>query len=333
MRIAKTASILLLIAFIAVGCANSSDATETTVPSTSTPTILETTPVTEETEPPEITESDLPPLLDPYGEAEDLSFMSYEEYFSQQREYEYGEMNRDCLWEWPLREGFEPTQYSIQLRDGNLVVRWDATGELRHTILSWDDYRGQNCKWVVADGYWIYFLRDGRELFRVDYHGENYEALFVDGMHTLDYKPGNFFLADHCTLFFPIYEGETVAICRLYLPEKKLDILCQTDASIFSSYLPRSNHEITWVEENSELSDIIEAEIADANSPFYQYSREAALFAIPAAYHIPIHTSYYINTQTGEQYSLDYYGNYATATNRTQENIEKNGDEWWKDFQ
>lgn len=314
--------ILFLFCFCLVGCHGEKP---TTTPPPSTEPTAQTTEATEPpTEP--VTEPTEPEW--PFGEVEELSYLSYEEYFSQEREYDPGTdvcFGRSWFWD-TLPPGETASLGEI---GGILGIVKSGVRKIAYAVTDLADY--ENCVWILADGYWIYGVRNNEELFRIDYHGGNYETLFCDGVHTLEkVDRRTFFLADHCVLYFAIFTEDSATACRLYLPTMTLDTLYTCDHTEFHMWGPASNWAVCWEEENFEFRRLLESEIQDPDSPFYQYS-EAAAETLSNYYQVPMSYLHYFNSVTGEHYILEDYGRYCNP--RTQENIDKNGYAWWKDFQ
>ena len=93
--------------------------------------------------------------------------MSYEEYFEQEREYEFFE-HLDSAWFYD--------QCDFEYRDGALyLVDSQKTGEALWKV--WDT---DNLEVKAVDPAWIYGIVDGKTLIRMDYKGNHQETLFVD---------------------------------------------------------------------------------------------------------------------------------------------------------
>ena len=92
--------------------------------------------------------------------------VSYEEYFEQEREYDFEDL--DYAWFYD--------QCDFEYRDGALyLVDSQKTGEALWKV--WDT---DNLEVKAVDPAWIYGIVDGKTLIRMDYKGNHQETLFVD---------------------------------------------------------------------------------------------------------------------------------------------------------
>lgn len=260
----------------------------------------------------------IPPHMD-FGTLDESSFLSYDAYFSETKSYTIG-VNLFPYMTWK----FENEEYYIKETSSHLVVM-DSSNQIVHQIAALSDY--PNCIWAAADGYWIYGVRDETELFRINMNAEQYEVLFNDGIHTVSTFVRQIAIADYCTLFFWVKDDTNAIIYRLYLPEMTLDVLYEGEAEdVFLSWII-SNNELVWAETNPEFTALVETITTDPESKYYgmhQTDMASDEYMIPREYH------HYINTYTGENYSIAMYFVYSE---RSPENIQNNGMRWWKDFQ
>lgn len=176
----------------------------------------------------------------PWDEPE-LEYFTYEEYFGQVRPYDPME---------DLTYGFVQEGYHLREKDGTLLLTRRDTGEALWEICSLE-----GLEIVLADPSWLYAIRDGRELIRMDYWGENIQRLFLDRsglisrMNLLSYEnpltqaaefggdgtehpsviQRRFCLADGRVLYFwaGTESGDGATLYRLYLPERRVDALFQ----------------------------------------------------------------------------------------------------------
>lgn len=243
--------------------------------------------------------------------------MSYETYFGTVRPYSLdGDDGELCM-------GLSWGDYSISSGDGVLLVT-DVFGTVKHTVPDVDG----DVQWVTCDSSWVYGVRNGTELLRIDYWGENEEVLYNDGIHSIGVEySGYVYLGDNCTLFFAACSDQGSVICRLYLPEMTLDILAENDRESITLDNVISNHEVTWSETNPEFVELLEGL---SEEELAQYPEDDLWGWVSADYQIPYTILHYENSATGENFILSYYGNYYSE--RTQENINANGDNWWADF-
>ena len=243
--------------------------------------------------------------------------LSYEEYFSTVRKYSLdggeGNLSLDMSW----------GDYSISSGGGVLLIT-DVFGTVMHTVPNVDS----DIHWIACDSIWVYGVRNGTELLRINYWGENEAVLYSDGLHSIGQEyTGHVYLGDNCTLFFAACSEQGSIICRLYLPDLTMDVLAESDSGTITLGDVLSNHEVTWSERNPEflklLNELSEEELAEY-PPDDLWDRVSADCKVP---HTIIH---YENAATGESYTLFNYGNYYSE--RTQKNIEVNGNNWWNDF-
>ena len=121
------------------------------------------TPAAVTTEPPAI--QSVQPAL-PWEKPE-LEPFTYEEYFGPVRHYDPLE---------DLTDGFAQEGYQLREEDGTLLLTRRDTGETLGEICSLE-----GLDIVLADPSWLYAIRDGQELIRMDYWGDNIQRLFWDG--------------------------------------------------------------------------------------------------------------------------------------------------------
>ena len=304
----KWSSLLWICVVVMLLAACGGDLPET-VPATEPTVTTEQVETTPQTEPSETTCPTLPwtPM--------DGEVLSYEAYFSTVREYDVDVDNLNGNRSWG--------GYSIRYGEGELLVT-NVYGTVLHTVPNVDT----NIDWVNCDDSWIYGIRNGDELLRIDYYGQNEEILYHASPYSIGMESaGHVYLAEECVLFFAACSEQGSRICRLYIPELRLDILAESDAALIQLAGVLSNHEVLWNEENVAfaefLSEMTEAELA-------KYPWDDLHDRVSAEYRIPKSFRHYENTATGESYTLPSYGNYFTE--RTQENIAINGEKWWDDF-
>ena len=122
--------------------------------------------------------------------SETRDYLSYEEYFSQQRLYDYAE---DVFSGWSLQDA--DISY-----DGTVLRLTDSKGIPMQDIATLKGYLFQ-----TADKNWIYGISETSELVRVSYSGK-IETLFADRTGLLrslaEKEHAPIYLADGCTLFF-----------------------------------------------------------------------------------------------------------------------------------
>ena len=273
---AKKLSILLLMVclFLLSACQHDTAEESTPPPEQSTATV-ESEPHPTDSAPP--TESGKPDAL-PWNPPEEGEALPYEEYFSQIRTYEL----LDRRWALSI-DG-----YRLHQEGSHLYMMDSHTRELLWEIVELD-----GMEVVSADERWLYLIVGGTELIRMDHLGENREALFTDKtglisrMNQSDYdNPGKVYydivfddgpphpsannrtlaVADRKVLYFwaGAEDGDGAAAYRLYLPEKRVDVVFQYSQEELDVYLlpdtgdgdgpfyrvsqlwPISNWEFTW---------------------------------------------------------------------------------------
>lgn len=169
--------------------------------------------------------------------SETRDYLSYEEYFSQQRLYDYAE---DVFSGWSLQDA--DISY-----DGTVLRLTDSKGIPMQDIATLKGYLFQ-----TADKNWIYGISETSELVRVSYSGK-IETLFADRTGLLrslaEKEHAPIYLADGCTLFFLAGTDEGIGIYRLYLPNKQADVLYSSiprNALRLRLEPPPSNVEAVW---------------------------------------------------------------------------------------
>ena len=296
-------SVLILLAVLS-GC-TPSDGPET-VPS-SAPSTAPTTLPPETTEP-IVSE---PSILS--WEIRDYPRMSYEEYFSAVRCYGYEER------EWPEDYYY---YHSVWRNGDNRCELWFQRGKLlagssldgKYVQVGSETYDDDDLI-VACNEEWIFLVLDGKELIRMDYHGENKETLFVDesGKIAQHEAATAAYIRDNCVLFFMAGCEDGYGIYRLYLPENKLDLLVTSKESIWLLD-PYSNHELSWFINNPDFSALCK-QILDDPPEKYQHMLidgkpygNAFFLEIARDYETPWEIDYYYNTLTGERLEKGLYG-------------------------
>lgn len=221
--------------------------------------------------------------------------MSYEEYFEQEREYEFFE-HLDSAWFYD--------QCDFEYRDGALyLVDSQKTGEALWKV--WDT---DNLEVKAVDPAWIYGIVDGKTLIRMDYKGNHQEILFVDDsglISTMNRGISNPIsvaytygydgtlepkciqnplpLADRSVMYFwaGAEDGDGAALYRLYVHDGHTDVVYQYTQEELEQYRfpdypelegtgpyyrisapnPVSNVEVRWSVGNPEFFQRFEAEV------------------------------------------------------------------------
>lgn len=272
---------------------------------------------------------------------------SYEEYFSQVIDYGYStigteDMNVDITSGGNL-EGYQ-LSYLYLLVDSPLYLQSEQ-GEYLWKIASIPQL-----KIVLFDELWIYALRDGKELFRMDYWGENRETLFFDSTGLIAELNDRFLLADNKVMYF--FAGApdgAVALYRLYVPESRNDIvylyeseawqqLCYPPLPAFDAaagyakeayhlygLYPISNHEVIWTTDNRAFYDLYEEVRADEDL-FAKYYGDGSRESFEIICHIEM--------DFREFHAVQHYFNAQSNTHLEKGfsfyNAGGSGDEWWR---
>lgn len=235
--------------------------TETTLPN-------ETTNHTESmTDPVETT----PPTSEPIVEVsydlpveawlvEDPEYLSYEEYFSKDREY-----SRSSGSYWMKQEDACWITFSVSWKDDGLVI---GGGEPEDKYLVPDSLNYNGFEILAADGKYVYLL--DTEIGRMDMVTGGYETLYMaedilcwasyDGMVT-------YFIALHET------DGqETIKICRMYLPTGQVDVVHEESATdIYYLHLEKVYSglgDVRWTKLNPDYIAAMRKELADPDSDY-----------------------------------------------------------------
>lgn len=290
-------SVLILLAVLS-GC-TPSDGPET-APS-SAPSTAPTTLPPETTEP-VVTE---PSILS--WEIPDYPRMRYEEYFSTVHIYGYTPIDEDpqtYYYSSAWNNGTDSCELWFQ--DGKLLAGNSLTN---HYAQVGTEIYGEDDSIVACNEEWIFLVLDGKELIRMDYHGENKETLFVDESEQ-GFLQDRAYFRDNCVLFFTAGADDGYGIYRLYLPEKKLDLLV-TSASKIRLLDPYSNHELAWCIQNPEFEELYQRILNDPPPPYDEMianNTPQLALSISYDYHIPTELDYYYNTLTGEQKEQGLFG-------------------------
>ena len=256
--------------------------------------------------------------------------MTYEEYFEQEREYEFFE-HLDSAWFYD--------QCDFEYRDGALyLVDSQKTGEALWKV--WDT---DNLEVKAVDPAWIYGIVDGKTLIRMDYKGNHQETLFVDDsglISTMNRGISNPLtvaytyrydgtpapaciqnplpLADRSVLYFwaGAEDGDGAALYRLYVHDGHTDVVHQYTQKELEQYRfpdypelegtgpyyrisapnPVSNVEVRWSVGNPEFFQRFEAEV---QGDFGKLTDTELIHHNTIGYHLHSQLSCTKNTFTG----------------------------------
>ena len=255
--------------------------------------------------------------------------VSYEEYFEQEREYDFEDL--DSAWFYD--------QCDFEYRDGALyLVDSQKTGEALWKV--WDT---DNLEVKAVDPAWIYGIVDGKTLIRMDYKGNHQETLFVDDSglistmnrgisdpltvaytYRYDGTPAPACiqnplpLADRSVLYFwaGAEDGDGAALYRLYVHDGHTDVVYQYTQKELEQYRfpdcpelegtgpyyrisvpnPVSNVEVRWSVGNPEFFQRFEAEV---QGDFGKLTDTELIHHNTIGYHLHSQLSCTKNTFTG----------------------------------
>ena len=256
--------------------------------------------------------------------------VSYEEYFEQEREYGFEDL--DYAWFYD--------QCDFEYRDGALyLVDSQKTGEALWKV--WDT---DNLEVKAVDPAWIYGIVDGKTLIRMDYKGNHQETLFVDDSglistmnrgisdpltvaytYRYDGTPAPACiqnplpLADRSVLYFwaGAEDGDGAALYRLYVHDGHTDVVYQYTQKELEQYRfpdcpelegtgpyyrisvpnPVSNVEVGWTVGNPEFFHRFDAEM---QNEYTKVTDTELLYEKPMEYGLPKLFSCTKNMLTGE---------------------------------
>lgn len=234
--------------------------------------------------------------------------LSYDAYFEKIRVY-------DTTMDYPTpewREDFGDYSYYYTIQsDATGVYVADHTGQSRWHIGSTEEYAG--CVWVAAEPRYVYGISGGTELFRMDYYGENRETLYIDESEVLGSLEHPVALVDQMLLFLAGAENE-IGIYRLYLPTLDLELLYDGIALDEAPRLqePYSNHEILWTASDPQWQKLYDELMADTSfipsdlpTDIPGFTADYVRSYVKREYGINAAEAHYLNTLTGEHYTLD----------------------------
>lgn len=273
--------LLVLAAMLLAGCMQEPQKTEpATVPTTEAPTVLTTAPPVETTQPPvETTEPAKPEWLN------EAAYLSYEEFFAEDRQYELFRYphNEDYvhsqLCSWYIMEGNTGTEYELVLdnpiyaTNATLYVCNKAQGTREMFYFS---SKLHMYSLLACDGRYAYLSRQGDhpswlvEVVRLDMATKTMETI-VSAETIVDVH-----ICGDTVMYFTQMTGDYIQICRMYLPEKKLDVLCSFEMlpALFSALeRPASTFgEVTWAAITPEMQALLETELNNPDSIYRSFS-------------------------------------------------------------
>ena len=238
--------------------------------------------------------------------------MKSEPYFAKNRPYSETDLYHEPGWiggELQIQEG----------EDGQL-------GLYRNGEFLWP-YFAATAAYRLTD-HWIYYL-DGISVNRIDYAGENRQCLY-QGEAISD----TFYVAQNTVFFICESEGQS-GVYRLYAPDKNCELIsAQIPVSLDNVGLepPISNQEIVWSYMNPEFLQLAEDKQEEYREKYGELDKITYYGMLEREEKVYSQIQCYVNTLTQEYYEL-HSGWVYLQPERTEENIQKNGNAWWKDFQ
>ncbi len=292
----------------------------------------------------------------PWAEEPVAEPLDYNDYFAEIKDYHTASL----LYDWE-DVGDAPTEpligcdipFGIRYHAPDLIL-WDSKNALGEISIVWQhplDF-GEDFVLTAWDTQYIYGVRDGKDLIRSDYYGEEVQVLFSDpsdawkngirtvedfvfpGKHTNELQQ-QFYLADQCVLFFLAGSSQQqgLSIYRLYLPDATIDELVNGLPDDTQLKLPVSNQEIVWSEPNPDYEETFSKVRNDPDNPFLPELDDAdAWQPYEATYRIPASSEHYYHAVTKEHRTTQGWNNspFVTRTS-TPEEMAANGPRWWKD--
>lgn len=254
---------LLLIAglLLLTGCEQTQlPADPTTAPPT-VPTTSPTVAVTVPTAPPTTAPTTAPTTEpEPPKWLRKEAHMTYEEYFAEDRQYARDSDDADQRYSWYIMEGDVGTVYDLSWEEsiiGKSLYLSDHSAGTREWYYVPENLASDGL--LCCDGKYAYFIRTVRELplrpveiVRLDMETKTVEPIIrIDGIRAR-YLCGNAVLYAVCRV------EDSLQVCRIYLPEARVDILCtiETEPRLFfySLHCPESTlGDVSWAIGASEL--------------------------------------------------------------------------------
>lgn len=291
---------------------------ETTVPETTSPDTQPPETQPPETQPPEPSEPVLTDIL--WTVPEPLN-LTYEEFFENIREYGFPintdyEVHYNVSW-----GGVYGDDYYLWTNEENGALYIDLGDEnLRIGTEYYPDV-----VWTTADEQWIYGIQAGRELFRMDFFGENRQTLYIDETGKMSDHLGKVSIAEGCALFFAAGAGEGYGIYRLYLPDMTLDLMATSELEPWL-YRAYSNHQVMWKVHNPEIDALYEQCMNDPDFEYRDFPDAGTVYELIAnEYDVPLSYYYYCNTANGDLLRLPEYSN-------SESQGEGEGFVWWETY-
>jgi len=250
--------LLVCVALLISGCAGLSGSAETSLP-TEESTVPTTPPTDEPTKPVEVNSEWL---------NAPLQHLSYQDFFAQERT-----LTRIYDGSWEVAEtgkryAVYDDAYGLYIKPSGRDTSRD--GRLHHVPNSEWIRESAYVSYRPTDGRYLYCIRNGNEIVRVELLTGEVEVLYSGGEIV-----GLFAVYKEGVMYFAAREKEAVILYRLYIPERKLDVLYdQIPVDIpygpwFSLMAPETNWgAIGWKMMNPEMYRYVDAELKNPNSSY-----------------------------------------------------------------
>lgn len=252
---------ILLLAVLLAGCEQTNpeettvSTTEPTTQATTAPTTATTTePTTAPTEPE-------PTILEPELWLTDPQYPSYEELFSQ--DVSYADYTTDWIVE---HEGIYREYHFEAWNDSVQVYSYysDLVYPVPNTESFMDDYDAP--QYFGSDGKYAYFYNrvDTNRIFQM-------ELLTGKVVTLIDEEKiyAHPMLQANCVVYYARAAGDKAEICRMYIPEQRVDVLCTVENTEYLfdiTYPATTGGKISWYGLNPEIVAKAEALWADPNA-------------------------------------------------------------------
>lgn len=252
---------ILLLAVLLAGCEQTNpeettvSTTEPTTQATTAPTTATTTaPTTAPTEPE-------PTILEPELWLTDPQYPSYEELFSQ--DVSYADYTTDWIVE---HEGIYREYHFEAWNDSVQVYSYysDLVYPVPNTESFMDDYDAP--QYFGSDGKYAYFYNrvDTNRIFQM-------ELLTGKVVTLIDEEKiyAHPMLQANCVVYYARAAGDKAEICRIYIPEQRVDVLCTVENTEYLfdiTYPATTGGKISWYGLNPEIVAKAEALRADPNA-------------------------------------------------------------------
>lgn len=254
---------VIIVAVFSLGCTQEPVTPEPTNPAYSGPTDN----ITEPTD--EIAERPSQPIGDPFPwEVPQWESVSYETLFS--GEITYAESTGLGWQSWAVqRSSGTLSYYELKTDEDGFYICAYGSETVLYRVPGSEKTPVSNL--YITDGRWMYFVLNNQSIYRTELETGVTEMLFaadqvLQGMH----------LCNHDVLYFAALTGETIDICRLYLPGMKLDVLFAVEAkdtslAWFQLQRPESsNGSIVWTMMNPEFYPLLLDAVNNPDSAYRQ---------------------------------------------------------------